>query len=123
MQDRILTGTVTAAAEAAHARAITVQLKDAAGNNLAEQRLIRLCVNPTASLSAPAATGTDTFGAPSAGTIHRTITAKADYEVMTDATGKYVFELTHNDAGTSRFIDVFADSKPISSAELAFNAV
>jgi hypothetical protein len=123
IQDRVLTGTVTAAAEAAHARTITVQLKDAAGNNLAEQRLIRLCVNPTAALAAPAATATDTFGAPSAGTIHVTRTAKADYEVMTDAAGKYVFALTHNDAGSNRYIDAYADSKPISSAAIAFDTV
>jgi predicted RecA/RadA family phage recombinase len=123
VQDRILTGTVTAAAEAVHARVVTVQLKDSEGNNLAEQRLVRLCVNATASLGTPTATATDTFGAPSAGTIFKTVTAKAEYEVVTDATGKYVFEITHNDAGTSRYIDVFADSKPISSAAIAFDAV
>jgi hypothetical protein len=123
VQDAIPSVAVTASVEVAHARDITVQLKDAAGNNLAEQRLVRVMVNPTAALGAPAATGTDTFGAPSAGAIYQTVTAKADYWALTDNTGKYVFSLTHNDAGTSRWVAVAVGSKVVSSAELAFDAV
>ena len=123
VQDDLPTATVTAGAEVAHARTITVQFKDAAGNDLAEQRMVRMTVNPTSALAPPAATGTDTFGAPSAGTIQQTVVDKADYWVMTDGTGKYVFELTHNDAGSSRWIAACVGSKAVSSAEITFDAV
>ena len=121
-QDLIPTLTVTASAEAAHARTITIQAKDAAGNSLAERCAVNFWVSTTA-YGAPTATGTDTFGAPSAGGILRTLTAKADYFVQTDATGKYVFVLTHNDAGSSRYIMAEVDGKIYASGEFAFNAV
>ena len=121
-QDLIPTLTITASAEAGHARTITIQAKDAAGNNLSERCAVNFWVSTTA-YGAPTATGTDTFGAPSAGGILRTLTAKADYFVQTDATGKYVFVLTHNDAGSSRYIMAEVDGKIYASGEFAFNAV
>jgi len=121
-QDLTPTLTITAAAEAAHARAITIQAKDAGGNVLAERCAVNYWVSTTA-YGAPTATGTDTFGAPSAGGILRTHTAKADYFVQTDATGACVFELTHNDAGSSRYIMAEIDGKICASGEIAFDAV
>jgi len=123
VQDLMPTMSITAGAEAAHARLITFQVKDAASNNLSEYCIIRFFINATASYTAPSATGTDTFGAPSAGAIMVTNTAKADYTVVTDATGKYVFELTHNDAGTSRFVTAQLGAKAVVSGEITFDAV
>lgn len=123
VQDLMPSLTITAGEEAAHARTITIQMTDAAGNSLAERHVVRFAVNAAAEYGAPSATASDTFGAPSAGAIFETITAKAFYEVVTDATGKYVFALTHNDAGTSRYITAWAGTKAISSGEITFDAV
>jgi len=122
VQDLMPTLTITASAEAAHARTITIQAKDAAGNNLSERCAVNFWVSTTA-YGAPTATGSDTFAGPSAGGILRTLTAKADYFVQTDATGKYVFVLTHNDAGSSRYVMAEIDGKIYASGELAFDAV
>ena len=122
VQDLMPTLTIAASAESSHARTITIQAKDAAGNSLAERCAVNFWVSTTA-YGAPTATGTDTFAGPSAGGILRTITAKADYFVQTDATGKYVFVLTHNDAGSSRYVMAEIDGKIHASGELAFDAV
>ena len=122
VQDLMPTLTITASAEVTHARTITIQAKDAAGNALAERCAVNFWVSTTA-YGAPTATGTDTFGEPSAGGILRTVTAKADYFIQTDATGAYIFVLTHNDAGTSRYIMAEIDGKIYASGEIAFNAV
>ena len=47
----------------------------------------------------------------------------AEYIVQTDATGKYVFVLTHNDAGTNRYIEATVGSVVTSSLVIAFDAV
>lgn len=121
VQDLMPTLTITASAESSHTRTITIQAKDVAGNNLAERCAINYWVSTTA-YGAPTATGTDTFSAPSAGGILRVHAAKADYVVQTDATGKYVFDLTHSDAGSSRYVMAEIDGKIYASGELTFDA-
>jgi len=121
--DQIASLTVTAGAEGAHARTITVQAKDAQGNNLAARVLLDLLVNATSQDTAPTATATDTFAGPTAGIIVQTVTAKAAYRVQTDNTGKYVFVLTHNDAGSNRFIQAACQGLVATSGAIAFDAV
>lgn len=123
VQDLMPNLTITAGAEGAHARLITFQAKDAAGNNLTERCIIHYWVNATAAYGAPAATGTDTFGAPGVGLILSTLTAKQDYIVQTDASGVCSFTLTHNDAGSSRWITAEMDGKLMTSAEITFDGV
>jgi hypothetical protein len=122
VQDLMPALTITASAESSHARTITIQAKDAAGNSLSERCAVNFWVSTTA-YGAPAATGTDTFTGPTAGGILRTLTAKADYYIQTDATGAYIFVLTHNDAGSSRYIMAEIDGKIYASGEITFNAV
>ena len=121
--DQIASLIVTAGVEGAHARTITVQAKDAQGNNLAARVLLDLLVNATSQDTAPAATATDTFAGPTAGVIIQTVTAKAAYRVQTDNTGKYVFVLTHNDAGTNRYIQAACQGLIATSGAIAFDAV
>ena len=123
VQDLMPNVTITAGAEAAHARLITFQAKDAAGNNLSERCIIHYWVNATAAYGTPAATGTDTFGAPGVGLILTTLTAKQDYIVQTDASGVCSFTLTHNDAGTNRWITAELNGKLMTSEAIAFDAV
>ena len=125
--DDVVTGrndvAISATAEATHARTISVQIDRNAMGLSQGLAAINLWVSATAAFGAPEATGTDTFGAPSAGTILRTYTALADYLVQTDANGLYTFELTHNDAGTSRWVMVEIGGKIYCSNELTFDAV
>lgn len=121
--DQLANLSITAGAEAAHARTITIQALDAQGNALAARVLLDLMVNPTNQDTTPTATGTDVFAAPTAGIIVETVVALAHYRVQTDANGQYVFEITHNDAGTSRFIQAACQGLVATSGEIAFDAV
>ena len=109
-----LTVTVTGSAETSDTQTITIQASQAA---LSE---FRFTVNPTSADAAAAATSTDTFGGPSAGQIITTNTAKADYSVETDATGKYVFTLNvGNHGATTRYFKVYLAGR-VFQASVAF---
>ena len=64
---------------------------DAGGNALAERSLVRLWVSPT-TCGAPQATGNTV--AVTSGTVHTTVTANADYLLITDANGTLGLTLT-----------------------------
>ena len=112
---------ITASAEVAHARTITVQAKDAHGEDLEARVMLDLWVNATDQDTAPTATGTDTFGAPDSGVIIQTVTDKAHYRVMTDENGEYEFVLTHNDAGSNRFIQAACQGLVATSGQIVFD--
>ncbi len=96
VQDLIPTITITSVDEEDGTATVTIQVKDAAGNNLAERFLVRTWL------------GGAEYGAPMAqtdfsvdiGTEIREIYATADYEVMSDATGRVVMRVEANPDGT-----------------------
>lgn len=92
LQDGIPTATITAGTETANKRVISVQVKDAAGNNLAQKRLVRIWF-ASSDFGASSATS-NTIGSVTAGTLQRTIEANAEIMVITDATGLASVELT-----------------------------
>lgn len=116
--------TVTAETEVAHARTIHIQLVDGASEPLAGVRLVRVMVNPDGANEVSAATETDVFGVPTVGAIQQEVDALSDYWMLTDATGKIVFTITHDDdAETSRWVAVAASGLLCCSEELVFDAV
>jgi hypothetical protein len=117
--------TITATAEDTHHRDITLTVRDADGVAIAAYHEIKLRINATADRGAATATATDTFGAPSlpGSAIIDTVTAKAEYNVRTDANGVYTFRLTHNDAGTSRYLEAVIGGISAVSGAIAFDAV
>ena len=118
MQAVIPGATITAAAEAADVRAITVQVTDAAGVANANRFLARVWIAATA-YAVPDATGNTV--AVTTGTIIETKTAHADYVVLTDAAGKVVFNLTVAGAAT-RYVMVEIDGRVYASAAITFAA-
>jgi hypothetical protein len=117
VQDLMPNALVTAAAEVANVRAITIQTRDAANNALAAHEKVRVWI-ATADYGAPDATN-NTFGL-TTGTQLRELTANADYEVISDAGGMVVFDLTVA-ATASRYVLAEIDGRIYSSGELAFD--
>jgi len=83
--------TMTGADDADGTGTMTIQLKDASGDNLSERALVRVWFSDTAEYGAPATAGTD-FSA-STGTVIKEIDADQDYDILADATGKVVMEI------------------------------
>jgi len=83
--------------EVSDTAAMTIQVKDASANDLEERCRIRFWISD-ADFGAPSATS-HTVANISPTTL-RTITANADYEAITDATGTLTFDLGDTDAAT-----------------------
>lgn len=117
MQDLLPNLNVTAGAEVAHVRAVTVQLRDGGNNALAARGRFRLWIAAT-EYAAPSAT--DNTVAITTGAQLRELTANADYEVISDAAGTVVFNLTV--AGTvTRYVMAELDGRIYSSGALSFD--
>ena len=84
---------LTAGAEAADARVVTIQVKDLVGNNLAERRLLRVLIADTqhGAEAASAPSGGVTVGV---GTLRQTVTAGKQLLILSDATGQVQITLT-----------------------------
>jgi hypothetical protein len=109
------TPTVTSTTGAASNTA-TLQLRDAAGNALAEARRVFFWVSATAGATS---VGTDTTGLTTTVTTGVAITAVAGNlsgDALTDATGKLVITLADAAGTTTRFVNFSVDGKTFSSA-------
>ncbi len=119
VQDLIPTATIVGAAEAGHVRAITVTVKDAAGNALAFRSHVRIWISTT-EYGAPVA-GNSTIGAASTGTTLRVVEAEAEITAVTDAAaGTVVFDLTEPDT-TNLYVMCEVGGRVYSSGALAFD--
>ncbi len=98
--------------------AITIQLQDGADNALGARGLVRAWVTETDWAAPQAQTGfsVDT------GTLIRTLTANADVEVATDATGLIELTLDHGAAG-SVYVIAELDGVLYSSGEIVITSV
>ena len=117
LQDLMPNLEVTFGAEGSHVRAICLQARDAGNNNLAARVKARFWI-ATADFGAPSAT--DNTVAITTGAQLQEIVADADYEVISDATGKIVFNLTVS--GTAnRYVLAELDGRIYSSGVIAFD--
>jgi len=118
LQDGLPDLTLTAAAESGDDRQITVQARDAGGNNLAERVLVRVWI-ATGDYGAPSAAGNTV--AIDTGTQVQQITAHAHYLVASDAAGKVQITLTVSGDAT-RYVLAEIDGRVYSSGAVAFTA-
>lgn len=105
---------ITAEAEAADKRTITIQARDAADNDLAERVLVRVWIG-AADYGAPSAT--DNTVAVETGTTYETETTDAAYKIISDATGKVEIGVTISGAAT-RYIMAEIDGRIYSSGQV-----
>jgi hypothetical protein len=94
VQDLIATASVAGVDNTNGTGTFTVQVKDAAGNALAQYSLVRAWRSATAYGAAAAATGFVS----ATGTTTNTVTANADLEVITASDGSCTFTVTDNGA-------------------------
>lgn len=94
--------TITVAAEDTNVRAITIQLKDANGNDLDEAAQVRLTVFTNATRQALATGGSTGIAIGTDGTILATHTAKLVFDIMSEADGD--IDLTWTDIGTESVV-------------------
>lgn len=118
VQDMIPDLNITGGAEAADKRTITLQARDAAGNNLAERVLVRVWIAP-GEYGAPDATGNTV--AVETGTTYETEAANAAYKIISDATGKVDIGVTISGAA-SRYVMAEIDGRIYSSGQLDWAA-
>lgn len=91
--------TITVGAEVTNVRAITIQLKDANGNDIAYQEIVNIYVVGAANLNAIVTTGGSTgIAIGTDGAILTTVTAKKHFIVASEADGD--IDLTWTDTGT-----------------------
>jgi len=109
---------ITAGAESADKRTITVQARDAADNNLAERFLVRVWI-AAANFGAPDATGNTV--AVETGTTYETETANAAYKVISDGSGTVAIGVTISGAA-SRCIMAEIDGRIYSSSQVDWAA-
>ena len=117
-QDLMPNLNITAGAEAADKRTITIQARDAGNNDLAERVLVRVWI-AAADYGAPDATGNTV--AVEAGTQIEAITANAYYMVESDASGTVAIGITIAGAA-SRYIRAEIDGRVYSSGEITWAA-
>lgn len=109
---------ITAGAESNDTRAITVQLKDQNGKNLEQRVAVLAYLSSDAGGGTPHATPADTLTA-TTGALMVMVTGLAML-LITDATGKVVFNLTQ-DATATYYLHLLApDGSLISSNAIAF---
>jgi len=118
LQDLMPNLGITAGAEAADTRTITVQARDAANNNLAERVLVRVWIS-TADYGAPDATGNTV--AVSTGATYETETANAAYKIISDANGTVAIDVTISGAA-SRYVMAEIDGRIYSSGQVDWAA-
>lgn len=92
----------------------TMQLRDAAGNNVTEQRVVYIWLSTTALGVTPAGT-TGLTTTLTAGTIINTVTANLQFQAMTDVTGKITVSLADATGGENRFVNFVVDDRPYAS--------
>lgn len=94
---------ITVGAEVSDVRPITIQLQDGNSNNIANAEVLKVYLFSTIAHTALVTTGGSTGIAIGAnGAILRTITAKKQFEVVTNAAG--LISLTWTDTGTEAFV-------------------
>lgn len=89
---------ITIGAEVTNVRAVTIQLKDAAGNALTVPSVVRLIVFTTAAMVALSAGGSTGLAIGANGLIIFTEVAKLSFIVKSDAAG--LITMTYTDTGT-----------------------
>jgi hypothetical protein len=109
---------VTAGQESDDKRTITIQARDAAGNDLAERVLVRVWI-ATADYAAPSAEGNTVTV--QTGTTYETETANAAYKLISDADGKVEIAVTISGAA-SRYVFAEIDGTVYSSGEVTWAA-
>ena len=96
VQDLIATIALTGTDDKDNTGTMSIQVRDAAGNNLAQRSRVRTWIS-TSDYGAPVAR---TDFSVTTGTELQEVEANADYEVITDATGKVVMNIDEGGAGT-----------------------
>jgi len=109
---------LTAAAEDADERVITIQCVDANDTNLSGRHLVRVWI-ATSDYGAPDATGNTV--SVDTGTTYETETANAAYKIISDATGKVDVGITISGAAT-RYIMAEIDGRIYSSGQVDWAA-
>ena len=117
-QDLMPNLNITAGAEAADKRTITIQARDAGNNDLAERVLVRVWIDD-ADYGTPDAAGNTV--AVETGTQIEAITADAYYMILSDATGLVEIGVTVAGAA-SRYIMAEIDGRVYSSGEVTWAA-
>ena len=93
---------ITVGAENTNVRAITIQLKDANGNDLDEAGIVKLFVFSDATMQALATGGSTGIAIGTDGTILNTVQAKKEFLVISEADGD--IDLTWTDTGTESVV-------------------
>ena len=109
---------ITATAQAAGARTITVQARDAAGNALAQRMLIRVWVSDV-EYACPSAAGHTV--AVTGGSLYQEELANAAFKLVTQAGGSIAITVTVSGAAT-RYVMAEIDGRIYSSGALAWTA-
>lgn len=105
---------ISAADELGNAIAVTIQLKDSTGSNMAAKRLLEVWLSDTAE-------GVDCTTAPDggitliSGTLMQAVVANKRLRVLTDATGKVVLSLSESSYGTF-YVNVLSGNEVVSLA-------
>lgn len=109
---------ITATAEVADARVVTVQLKNIDGSNLAAKARATVWISATAG-GVPAATPPSSTVSVTAGTLLKEVTTKVLHDVVSDASG--VIALSITEAGAKSFyVNVAIGNVVTSSAAIAW---
>ena len=119
LQDQIPTCTIQVGNEASDAIDVTVQLKDAAGNNLAEKNLARLWVGDSAKGGACATAPSGGLSVQT-GTLLNTMTADKHLNVISDGNGAIVLRITDTGTPTYYLMAEF-DGKIVASPAITFS--
>jgi hypothetical protein len=93
---------ITVGAENTNVRAITIQLKDAYGNDLAHAQVVKVYVFSNATMQSLATGGSTGIAIGTDGTILNTILAKKIFDVVSEADGD--IDLTWTDTGTESVV-------------------
>ncbi len=117
-QDLMPNLNLTAAAEAADKRTVTIQARDAGDNDLAERVLVRLWI-ATTDYGSPNATGNTV--AVETGTEIEEVLANAHYMIESDAGGTVAVGITISGAA-SRYVMAEIDGRVYSSGEITWAA-
>lgn len=99
---RCVDATITVSDETSNVRDITIQLKDANGDDIAYAELVKLYVFSNATRQALATGGSTGIAIGSDGTILITHTAKLIFEIISEADGD--IDLTWTDTGTESVV-------------------
>lgn len=118
LQDALPQLAMSVGDEVGDTRTITVQVRDAGGDDLPGRFRVRLWIAPT-EFAAPDASGNAV--AVSTGAQLRELTADADCELITDADGAAAVDLTVAGAA-SRYVHAETDGRIHSSGEVTFTA-